>query len=162
MSAQDWISKLSLTRHPEGGYYCQSFVSDEEVHPDSQTGARRLYTSIYFLLESGDVSRFHRLKSDELWYYHIGSSLTIHTIDSAGSYEAKKLGLNLEDGERPQVLIKAGTIFGATIDEDNAFSLVGCMVAPGFVFEDFELFERRQLLEAYGQHESIIRRLTKE
>lgn len=161
MTAQEWIHRLNLIRHPEGGFYHQSFIADEVIRSES-LDARQLYTSIYFLLESGDVSRFHRLKSDELWYYHTGSSLTVHTINPDGTYRAAKLGLDIESGQRPQVLIRGGTIFGATVDDASTYSLVGCMVAPGFVFDDFELFERKQLLADYNQHETIIRKLTKE
>lgn len=83
-----YVSKLGLTPHPEGGYYKSIFASEEQTSDGELTvnfeGKRKLYTSIYFLLTSNDISHFHRLKSDELWYYHAGSSLTIHSIDENG------------------------------------------------------------------------------
>ena len=82
--AQYYISKLGLEPHPEGGYYKRTFESEEKTSDEelsvSFEGTRLLYTSIYFLLGSNNISHFHRLKSDELWYYHAGSPLTVHVI----------------------------------------------------------------------------------
>ncbi|WP_430077187.1 cupin domain-containing protein [Paenibacillus ferrarius] len=158
-----WIAKLGLEAHPEGGYYKRTYQS-EECMTDRELsvqfkGTRLLYTSIYFLLESKDVSHFHRLKSDELWYYHAGSPLTIHVIHPDGVYEKVKLGLDLERGERPQYVVPKNSIFGSSVMEPDTFSLVGCMVSPGFDFQDFELFTKEQLLGWYPQHREIIEQL---
>ncbi|MBM7662055.1 putative cupin superfamily sugar epimerase [Bacillus mesophilus] len=150
-----WIEHLELQPHPEGGFYKATFTSIDELSVSDKK--RKLYTSIYFLLRSEDISHFHRLTSDELWYFHGGSSLTIHTIDEQGEYKQIKLGLNLEAGEVPQALVRKNTIFGSSVVDENTFSLVGCMVSPGFDFEDFELFNQEQLLKEYPQHEEIIR-----
>lgn len=155
-----FIEKLQLVEHPEGGYYKNSYVANEEINAFDTK--RKLYTNIYFLLKSGEVSHFHRLKSDEVWYYHAGSSLTIHVIDEAGNYEEIKLGLNLEAGERPQAIVRKNSIFGSSVNDLESFSLVGCMVSPGFDFEDFELFTQETLLGLYPQHEAIIRKLAYE
>ena len=101
---------------------------------------RKLYTSIYFLLTSNDISHLHRIKSDELWYYHAGSPLTIHIIDENGVYKEIKLGLNLDKGEVPQALVPKNSIFGSSVMDEDTFSLVGCMVSPGFDYKDFEFF----------------------
>ncbi|MFR6054519.1 MAG: cupin domain-containing protein [Waltera sp.] len=106
-------------------------------------------------------SHFHRLKSDEVWYYHDGNALTIYMIDEAGKLTAAKLGLDLEKGEVPQVLVPKGMIFGSAMEEEG-FSLVGCMVSPCFKYEEFELFERKKLLEKYPEHSDVILRLTRE
>ncbi|MYL61380.1 cupin, partial [Virgibacillus halodenitrificans] len=75
-----YISKLGLEAHPEGGYYKSTYESEETISDkeltDNFAEQRKLYTSIYFLLTSEDVSHFHRLKSDEVWYFHAGSPLT--------------------------------------------------------------------------------------
>ncbi|MBK3495024.1 cupin domain-containing protein [Viridibacillus sp. YIM B01967] len=160
---QSWISKLGLVPHPEGGYYKRTFeseerTSDKELHVNFE-GQRKLYTSIYFLLTSNDVSHFHRLKSDELWYYHGGSPLTIHVIHENGEYEEIKLGINLEKGEVPQALVPKHSIFGSSVMEKDVCSLVGCMVSPGFDFQDFELFTQDDLLLKYPQHKDIIMKL---
>ncbi|MDF2594374.1 MAG: cupin [Clostridia bacterium] len=148
-TAQYFIEKLEMMPHVEGGYYKECFLSDE-----------RMWSSIYFLLEQGDVSHLHRLQSDELWYYHAGSSLTIYIIDVEGKLTEKQLGLDIEKGEVPQVLVPKGTIFGSAQNKEG-FSLVGCMVAPAFTFEGFELFEREELLQKYPEHRDIIVRLTR-
>lgn len=159
--AQFYISHLGLEPHPEGGFYKQIFASDVKTHTE-QDKQRKLYTSIYFLLRSQDISHLHRLQSDELWYYHGGSSLTVHIIDEQGEYKEVNLGLKLDEGEVPQVLVPKNSIFGSSVKEANTFSLVGCMVSPGFEFEDFELFSQEELLKEYPQHEEVIRRLALE
>jgi uncharacterized protein len=153
--ANYYIEKLDLIPHPEGGFYKSTFQSEEMLSNKN----RSLYTSIYFLLRSGEVSHLHRLQSDELWYYHGGSSLTVHVIDTNGEYKEIKLGLNLDNGEVPQVLVPKHTIFGSSVMEEGTFSLVGCMVSPGFDFVDFELFTQEELNRDYPQHEDIIRKL---
>lgn len=161
-----YISKLGLEAHPEGGYYKSTYESEETISDKELTvnftEQRKLYTSIYFLLTSEDVSHFHRLKSDEVWYFHAGSPLTIHMIKRDGQYEEVKLGLNLENGEIPQVVVPKGTIFGSSVMEKHTYSLVGCMVSPGFDFQDFELFTQEQLLSNYPQHKGIIKKLAYE
>lgn len=159
----NWVTKLGLNPHPEGGYYKSTYasgeyISDKELSVNFE-GERKLFTSIYFLLTSEDVSHFHRLKSDELWYFHGGSSLSVHVIDENGEYQELKLGLNLDQGEVPQVLVKKNSIFGSSVKENDTYSLVGCMVSPGFEFQDFELFTQAELLEKFPQHEEIIMKL---
>ena len=156
-NAQYYIDNLNMVAHPEGGYYVSSFRAEEGIQ--TRNVERPIYTSIYFLLRSQDISHFHRLKSDELWYYHGGSPLTVHMIYEDGTYEAKKLGLNISGGETPQVLVPKNTIFGSSVDEENTFSLVGCMVSPGFDFADFELFTQAELTKQYPQHEEIISKM---
>jgi uncharacterized protein len=160
------VSKLGLTRHPEGGYYKETFNSEEKISDTELSvnyeGKRKLYTSIYFLLTSDDVSHFHRLKSDELWYYHGGSSLSVHVIGESGEYQEIKLGINLDIGEVPQVLVKKNSIFGSSVSEKDTWSLVGCMVSPGFEFQDFELFTQEELLKVYPEHQEIIMKLAYE
>ena len=163
MNQQDpqyYISKLGLEPHPEGGYFKRTFESQEQITDQELTvdfeGKRMLYTSIYFLLTSNDVSHFHRLQSDELWYYHAGSPLSVHMIDENGEYTEYKLGLDLENGEVPQVLVPKNTIFGSSVKDRETFSLVGCMVSPGFEYQDFELFTQEELLLKYPEHKEII------
>lgn len=162
-NAQYYISNLGLLPHPEGGYYKRTFESEEQTSDQELSvefeGKRRLYTSIYFLLGSDDISHFHRLKSDELWYYHAGSPLTVHVIDEDGVYKEYKLGIDLENGEVPQVLVPKNSIFGSSVKDEDTFSLVGCMVSPGFEFQDFELFTQDELLAKYPQHQEIIMKL---
>jgi len=83
-------------------------------------------------------------------------------IDEAGKYMEHKLGLDIEKGELPQVLVPRNSIFGSSVADNGAFSLVGCMVSPGFDFEDFELFTQIDLIEKYPEHEQIIRKMAYE
>ncbi|ADI00363.1 cupin domain-containing protein [Salisediminibacterium selenitireducens] len=162
-TANAWINAFKMEKHPEGGYYKPVYKSGLDVRGRGGE-TRAAYTSIYFLLGRNDVSRFHKLTADEIWYYHAGAPLTVHMIDPKGRYETARLGLNLDQGEQPQLLVPAGIIFGATPDEghpESDFALVSCMVAPGFEFSDFTLFDRKDLLAIYPQHEAIVRRLTR-
>ncbi|MFX1275067.1 MAG: cupin domain-containing protein [Promethearchaeota archaeon] len=159
MNANYYINNLNLEKHPEGGYYKEIYRSDEIVSFNDRK--RNLGTSIYYLLESKDVSHFHRLKSDEIFHFHDGSSLIIYIIDSNGELTKHSLGLDVEKGEYPQIIIPKGSIFGAEVIKDNSFTLVGCIVFPGFNFEDFELLDRKYLLKNYPKYKEIIIKLTR-
>jgi predicted cupin superfamily sugar epimerase len=163
-NAEQWIESLLLKPHPEGGWYSEYYQSEETISreclPRRFTGNRKFSTAIYFLLKAGDVSVFHRIRQDELWHFYDGGSLTVHIIDSSGSYSTLKLGTDLQAGERPLGVVRSGCLFGASLNDPEAYALVGCTVAPGFTFEDFEMPERKQLLELYPQHRSIIQELT--
>lgn len=154
-TADDFIEYLALEQHVEGGYYRSSYRSET---PFDQT--RALWSSIYFLLRTGEVSHFHRLTADEMWYFHAGQSLTIYMIAPDGVLTTAQLGLDLAAGERPQFLVPKGCIFGSAMNQPG-FSLVGCMVSPGFTFDDFELFSQKTLLAHYPQHSKIIKRLSR-
>ncbi|ENK0556648.1 cupin domain-containing protein [Clostridium sporogenes] len=162
--ANYFIEKLDMTAHPEGGYYKESFISGENITDSDLTTTfedkRILWTSIYFLLRNGEVSNFHRLKSDEMWYYHSGSPLTIYMITPEGELITEQLGLDIEKGEKPQVLVPKNYIFGSAMN-NKGYALVGCMVSPGFEFRDFELFERNTLLNLYPKYKETIEKLTR-
>jgi predicted cupin superfamily sugar epimerase len=152
---QQLINNLRLQAHPEGGYYKETYRAAQTL--DGQD--RQLLTSIYFLLTAENVSKFHRIKSDELWYFHAGSPLIVHTLSERG-HEQHHLGLDLSKGQQPFLWIPKDTIFGSTILNDEGYSLVSCAVAPGFDFRDFELFNAEQLLLTFAAHSEIIERLT--
>jgi predicted cupin superfamily sugar epimerase len=149
------IEKLGLQKHPEGGYYTETYRSFDKIEGIN----RNVQTCIYFLLTTNDVSRFHRIKSDEIWFHHEGGNLSIHTLDENG-HRIHQLGQIGNNNYQPQILIKKNTIFGATLDEKDAYVLVSCTVAPGFDFEDFELMNRPQLLSDFPENEAIICQLT--
>ncbi|MBU5591326.1 cupin domain-containing protein [Clostridium sp. MSJ-4] len=154
-SAQYYIEKLDMIPHLEGGYFKESVISEDFFKED-----KKLFSSIYFLLKTGEVSHFHRLTSDEMWYYHDGQALTIYMITPEGELITKQLGLDIEKGEVPQILVPKGYIFGSSMNNDG-FALVGCMVSPAFTFDDFELFELTELLNMYPNLENIIKKLTR-
>ena len=115
-------------------------------------------TAIYFLLKGDECSRLHRLKSDELWHFYCGSSLTLHIIDQNGTYSHLQLGH--DHGAVFQAVVQAECWFGATVDHSDSYALVGCTVAPGFDLHDFELGNRNELIEHYPEHKAIIEKLT--
>jgi uncharacterized protein len=159
-----WINKLRLQTHPEGGFYRESYRATgniaHEALPAEFKGDRQFATAIYFLLRSQDRSMFHRIKSDELWHYHAGGSLSIYMLDNTG-LQIQKLGSNLEQGESLQVVVPAGKWFGALVNNPDDYTLAGCTVAPGFDFSDFELASRKQLLHEFPLHREIILKLTR-
>jgi len=152
---QSLILELNLVPHPEGGYYSETYRSEEKI-PEKE---RDLMTAIYFLLTSDNVSKFHRIKSDELWFFHSGSPLIVHTLDESG-HTKYLVGNDVSKGEKPQFMVPKNTIFGSSVKNENSFSLVSCVVAPGFDFTDFELFKKEELLSIYPDQKVIIDRLT--
>jgi predicted cupin superfamily sugar epimerase len=149
------IQQLNLAPHPEGGFYRETYRSDQfAVGLD-----RNLMTVIYFILTSDNASKFHRIKSDEMWFFHAGSPLIVHTLDETGHHQ-HVLGMDFQTGEQPQLLVSKHTIFGSTVKLPNAYSLVSCVVAPGFDFHDFELFSEEELLILFPHENEIISRLT--
>jgi len=165
-NSEYYIKSLGLEKHPEGGWFKEVYRSEEEIAgehlPERFSGERHHSTSIYFLLSSDTFSAFHRIKSDELWHFYDGSAVTIYMIDNDGNYSEITLGRNIENGEVLQCAIPHGVWFGAKVSEPDSFCLVGCTVAPGFHFDDFELGEREKLLEMFPQHTKIINELTRE
>lgn len=150
MDATEYIHKLGLVPHPEGGYYRQLFGNDE-------TGEKPVST-IYYMLTANDISAFHRLHDViEIWYYHAGEPLNIYVIDTDG----KLLIHNLSPEGEMQVVIRPEQWFAAEIPSKQGFSLVGCAVAPAFSFENFELADKKKLLEQYPQHSELIERVCK-
>lgn len=163
--ADYWIAALGLKRHPEGGYYRETYRSEARVPkaqlPGDFSGDRTFATSILFLLEGDDFSALHRIKQDELWYFHAGSALAIHVIDPAGRSSCLTLGLDPGRGQQPHAVVRARSLFGAALRERNSFALVSCVCAPGFDFEDFEMPARPALLALFPQHAALIERLTR-
>ena len=160
-TANYWIERLELLPHPEGGYYKEVYRSTEEVVaellPLQRTGIRSINTAIYYLLEKENFSAFHRIKSDEIWHFYDGESIVIYVIDKKGKLEELLL-----DKNNPMQIVPKNTWFAAELKDKNSFALVGCTVAPGFDFEDFEMGERTRLLSEYPDHKILIERLTKQ
>lgn len=163
-TAKELIANLELFRHPEGGWFRETYRSCETVSaqalPERFAGERTFSTAIYFLLEAGDISALHRIKSDEIWHFYSGSTLLIHTIFPDGRYQEQHLGSDLVAGERYQAVVPAGCWFGAELAA-APFALVGCTVSPGFDFADFEMADRWQLTACYPQHAELIERMTR-
>jgi len=163
-SAEYFIKQLKLEPHPEGGHYRRIYESSEFISKENlpkKYGSKRHYsTSIYYLLNKTEVSKFHKLKSDEIWHYYFGSSAMIYIIDESGKLNIKKLGPNIDEGEEFQVIIKSNSWFASELSNKDSFILVGCTVAPGFDFEDFELAEKSDLINNYPDYLDIISKFT--
>ncbi|HEV7671213.1 MAG TPA: cupin domain-containing protein [Thermoanaerobaculia bacterium] len=159
------VASLGLIPHPEGGWFAESYRAAERIRaqhlPARFGGGRPFSTAIYFLLKSGHPSHLHRLHADELWHFHEGSPIAIHVLDTAGQHRTIRLGAAISEGETFQACIPAGCWFGAEVVAPDSYALVGCTVAPGFDFADFEMGERGELLAQYPEHRELIDRLAR-
>lgn len=155
----DYVRRLGLQPHPEGGWYKETYHSDDRYFALESGGQRYRYTSILFLLTADNPSHFHRLNHDELWFYHAGDSVTVHCIAPDGQTQAVRLGLDLDHGEVPQFRVPAGTIFASEVTQPAGFGLVSCVVAPGFDYQDFELLTQADLTAKYPDQTALIARL---
>lgn len=149
---------LELAPHPEGGFYKETYRSAETMSRAGDT--RNVSTAIYFLLPKGARSLFHRIKSDEAWHFYLGGPLTIVQIAPTGRIETVTLGQNIALGEQLQHVVPAGCWFGALPSSEHDYSLVGCTVAPGFDFADFEIARREELMARYPLAARWILKLT--
>lgn len=155
--AAEWISKLNLQPHPEGGYYKEVFRSEQYVSREGSDFLRQACTSIYYLLEDEDFSGFHRIMSDEIWYFHQGVPLNVHVIAENGEYRMSELS-GSSTGSL-SLVVPAGLWFAADIPSKSGYSLVSCAVAPGFDFSEFEMADKSELLRSYPFHEALFNRL---
>ncbi len=146
------VSRLKMTPHPEGGYFVETWRSEESTNIKNR-GTRQLGTSIYFLMPYGQTSKFHRLTSDEIWHFHQGDEISVVLLQSDGSLEKKVVGPVGSGNSLPQVVIPKNTWFGAIHEGQphHGYTLVGCTVSPGFEFSDFELAKRDDLLKDFSQ-----------
>jgi len=164
-SASYWIDTLKLTKHIEGGFYRQTYSAVDMIPrqalPSRFNGNRPASTAIYFLLESGQFSALHRIAADEVWHFYYGDGLLVYEIRPDGQLLEHKLGNDAANGFSFQCVVKAGSWFGAILQGGGNYALVGCTVAPGFDFDDFELADREGLCAVYPQHESLIHQLTR-
>ena len=160
--AKYYIQKLQLEKHPEGGFYKEIYRAGEMIFIDTpdKRMKRNYSTSIYFLLEGNQVSKFHRLKSDELWHFYDGEIIIIHIINEKGELSQIKLGNKIDEGESFQIVIKKNNWFAAELVNKRSYSLVGCTVSPGFDFTDFEFGNRKELISQFPNLEALIIRLT--
>lgn len=131
LTPQAIIRELGLERHPEGGWYHQTFR-------DTAGGSRGHSTAIYYLLEKGERSHWHRVKdAAEVWHYYAGAPITLHLSADGQETQTLTLGPDVLNGERPQVIVPVNCWQSA--ESTGAFTLVGCTVSPGFEFSSFEM-----------------------
>ena len=157
---QKIAKKLQLLPHPEGGFYRENYRCNLEIPQNilgkEFSGSRNASTCIYFMLTSDSFSAFHRIKQDEIWHFYRGSTLNLYLISQDGELSIIKIGNDILNNETPQYVVPAGYWFAAEVIEQNAYSLVGCTVAPGFDFADFELAEKEKLCDLFPKHKEVI------
>lgn len=154
-TAAELIEAYGLEPHPEGGYFKETYRSEQKI--SALQGERSCSTAIYFLLPRGAKSRLHRIKSDEIWHFHLGGPLTLMQICPSGRSRSVVMGPDVRKGQLLQHVVPAGYWFGAYPEGD--YSFVGCTVAPGFDFADFQLGEREDLLSRFPAAGDVVERL---
>ena len=165
-TAAQIIEKFDLKPHPEGGFYKQTYkasniISERNLGAEF-AGSRYFCTCIYYLLDKGSFSAFHRIKQDEIWHFYKGSAIELHMISPKGRYSNVNIGNDIRNGEVPQFVVPAHYWFAANLVEGGIYSLVGCTVSPGFDFRDFEIGDRGELIRQFPDFKNIILKLTKE
>lgn len=163
MLVDDLVKHYNLQPHPEGGYYKETYRSEEKINTKENNfpNGRNYSTAIYFLIEKNNFSSFHRIKSDEIWHFYDGDALEVIEIDLKGNLIRTQVGRDLKNGQTYQYTVKAGHWFGSRVLSGGGYSFVGCTVSPGFDFNDFELAKRNELIQLFPQHEKIIVELTR-
>jgi len=163
ISTQQLIALYNLQPHPEGGWYKETYQSKEQINaaslPERFSGSRAFSTAIYFLLQEGNFSAFHRIKSDECWHFYAGDPLVVYVLQQDGTLDEILLGNDITNGQLFQYVVPANCWFASRPATDSKFCFVGCTVAPGFDFADFELADAAVLSALYPQHKSCIEEL---
>lgn len=161
-----WVEKLEMLPHPEGGFYKETYRSKGSISEVELglgfNGDRSFCTAIYFLLTAENFSAFHKIASDELWHFYAGDGLDISVIHPNGEYECIHLGNGETEDQVFQALVPAGAWFASQPSNNKGWALVGCTVAPGFDFEDFEMAKRVNLIKEYPQYKEVIEHLTRD
>jgi uncharacterized protein len=154
------IESLQLKPHPEGGFYREMHRASSLVK-EANGSTKNAYSSIYYLLSGNDFSAWHRIQSDETWFFHLGCDIAIHYFDAQNALTTVQIGL---ESMQFQVTIPASTWFSAKPVRADAFCLVSCVVGPAFTFTEFEMGQRQLLLDSYGtseKHIELIRAFTR-
>lgn len=152
------VRTLSLTPHPEGGFFRETFRS--RVTLQTPRGPRPAMTAIHYLLPSGAFSGFHRVMSDEVWHHVQGDALELHLLDDAGTYAVHRLDASLGGGAVDHLVVPAGVWQAARpAATAQGYALASCDVAPGFDFADFEMAKAEQLLPLCPARADLIRAL---
>jgi uncharacterized protein len=160
--AQELIARLGLQPHPERGHFVETYRAGLTVDVLPHGAPRAASTAIYFLISrEAPTTYLHRLLSDEIFHFYEGGPLDVLLLPPDGPGEVRRLGTDLAAGERPQIVIPAGTWFAAELADGAAHCLFGCTVSPGFDFADFELAAGPELAARYPAHAARIARMTR-
>jgi predicted cupin superfamily sugar epimerase len=164
LTVNDLVDLYEMTPHPEGGYFKETYRSVGKIFSSSDQekfqSERHFSTAIYFLLPSGAKSKLHRIASDEVWHFYLGGPMTVVQIFPSGEIKKVVLGQDLKNAQRVQHTVPAGCWFGGFPNPGTDFSFVGCTVAPGFEFQDFQMGDPDELLRLYPHAKELIQDLT--
>ena len=165
MNAEEIIELLGLQPHPEeGGYFVETYKCQEVIPtkalPHRYVSKRSYGTAIFYLLTPDTFSQLHRLESDEIFHFYLGDPVTMLQLHPDGSTNVVTLGQDIRSGQQLQVVVPRGTWQGSLLNEGGDFALLGCTVAPGFEYSDYESGSRGDLLKEYPEQEELITRLT--
>ncbi len=167
MTAEEIITLLKLKPHPkEGGFFSETYRVEERIPqsalPQRYTGPRAFGTCIYYLLTATTFSAMHRLQSDEVFHFYFGDPVEMLQLSPAGTGKTVVLGIDLTAGMQPQVVVPHGAWQGSRLVAGGKFALLGCTVAPGFDFADYEHGQRTDLIRLCPQFREKILALTAE
>lgn len=165
LSAEEIIEFFGMRPLPdEGGFYIETYRASEEISlpslPQRYSGEKVFSTAILYLLTPETFSKLHRLKTDEIFHFYLGDSVTMLQLRPDGSGEVITLGPDIMNGQCVQVTVPRDTWQGSFLNQGGKFALLGTTVAPGFEFADFERARRRELLKQYPDHKKLICKLT--
>ncbi|HEX9015986.1 MAG TPA: cupin domain-containing protein [Chloroflexota bacterium] len=165
MDSQSIITALGLVPHPEGGYFAETYRADELLPPEALSrgypDARSVSTAIYYLLTPDTFSELHSLRSDEIFHFYLGDPVEMLQLWPDGSGEVVTLGTDIAAGMRPQVVVPGSVWQGSRLVPGGSFALLGCTVAPGFDYSDYEAGKRDDLLYLFPRFEEMIKALTR-
>lgn len=164
MTAAELVAHFRMSPHPEGGFYAETYRSAGTVArsalPEGYSGDRVFSTAILFLLRQGEYSHLHRIRQDEVWHFYMGGPLRLVSLSPEGDERETLLGTDLACGHQVQSVVRGGCWFGATPAPGTDFTLVGCTVAPGFDFADFEMGSRQTLEQTFPLARKLIQEFT--
>jgi uncharacterized protein len=164
MDAKDVIELLRLQKHPrEGGYFRETYRSAGNTENTVAThgGVRNYSTCIYYLVTANEFSELHRIKTDEIFHFYAGDAVSLHMIEENGQLVTIGLGTDLNKGNRPQAVVPQNTWQGLCLQEGGKWALLGCTVAPGFEYVDYEHSSAEALLKEFPSLRDIILKLTR-
>jgi len=163
LNAAQLLQQYNLQPHPEGGWFKETYKCHEYIPASAlpkRFGSNRAFsTAIYFLLEQGNFSAFHRIKSDECWHFYAGDPLRVYVLQPNGHLDIIDLGNDIFQGQQFQYIVPANCWFASRPLPGSSFCFVGCTVAPGFDFADFEMADAASLIAKYPQYQNIIKEL---
>jgi predicted cupin superfamily sugar epimerase len=162
-SAEELIRHLGLAPHPkEGGFFRETYRAAEasSALPSRYQGPRSASTAIYYLLTPTTYSALHRLQTDEVFHFYLGDPVRMLQLDADGNGRTVVLGQDVLHGQQLQLVVPRGVWQGSCLEPGGAFALLGCTVAPGFEYIDYESGDRQALLTQYPAFADMIRRLT--